>query len=308
MIVQTLGRSLGLTQVLPHLIFLSTLPTASFSHRFFLIFLFIILFGFSTYLLLLTCLLLTTYLRYLPTIHLSSSTHLSRICAIVLVSIRMTETYFFHSDIIGKEIHFFENYVSTWIHERKIGEMNDQLTALNYEEFQKASGAYGTFICSQRNNRNNVAIIKIFLQCVYFISSRLIIGSLTNGELKLMYPRVPYQGSERAIHAERARQATQTLPMAGQEQLDALRILTANHCVSTPTLLSQKIEQQSQDSPLVPGGFAVYLLIEHAQGIQLTEAIFWAFKRQERDRVREAVKSAWEYAYAFLEFNPEYTM
>ncbi|PLB39655.1 uncharacterized protein BDW47DRAFT_116451 [Aspergillus candidus] len=185
----------------------------------------------------------------------------------------MTETYFFHSDIIGKEIHFFENYVSTWILERKIGEMNDQLTALNYEEFQKASGAYGTFICSQRNNRNNVAIIKIFLQ-------------------------VPYQGSEHAIHAERARQATQTLPMAGQEQLDALRILTANHCVSTPTLLSQKIEQQSQDSPLVPGGFAVYLLIEHAQGIQLTEAIFWAFKRQERDRVREAVKSAWEKAAA----------
>lgn len=93
----------------------------------------------------------------------------------------MTGTEFFHKNIIGKEVHFSEGYVSTWILERKIGEMNDQLTALKYVEFQKASGAYGTFICSQRNNRDNVAIIKIFLQYVYPIFSRLILRVLTAG-------------------------------------------------------------------------------------------------------------------------------
>ncbi|PWY67209.1 hypothetical protein BO70DRAFT_356410 [Aspergillus heteromorphus CBS 117.55] len=61
------------------------------------------------------------------------------------------------------------------------------------------------------------------------------------------------QGSEIAIHAERARQALDTLPTFTQQELDVYTLLTEKNCASTLRLVQMRKEKQS-DSDMVPGG------------------------------------------------------
>jgi hypothetical protein len=110
--------------------------------------------------------------------------------------------------------------------------------------------------------------------------------------------RIPYAGSDWAIPAERARQASEDLPWHGREELDNLQALSASGCTSVPRLRAQEITKQGEDSGFVPGGFLHYILMDKAQGVQLDEQAFWTYSREERDAIREWFRDAcWYVAY-----------
>jgi hypothetical protein len=113
-------------------------------------------------------------------------------------------------------------------------------------------------------------------------------------ELTYGYVRVPYRGSEWAIHAERARQATETVSGMTYSELCAIELLRDNNCTAAPKIRTHEPIIQD-DSMLVPGGFIHYILMDKACGVQLNEEIFWAYPRSERDRIRQAYKEAWRY-------------
>ncbi|KAL3489575.1 hypothetical protein BJX62DRAFT_238973 [Aspergillus germanicus] len=67
-----------------------------------------------------------------------------------------------------------------------------------------------------------------------------------------------------------------------------------------PKIRTHEAIIQDDDSMLVPGGFLHYILMDKACGVQLSEEIFWAYSRSERDRIREAYKEAWRYVMLYL--------
>lgn len=113
--------------------------------------------------------------------------------------------------------------------------------------------------------------------------------------------RIPYGGSEWAIHAERARQAIETISGDGRRELENLDILAAGGSQFTPTV-RQRQEGKQNDEGWVPGGFVVHILMDHAPGIQLDERKFWSYSRRVRDRIREAFKAAWMYVFFLHRF------
>ncbi|KAL4782374.1 hypothetical protein BJX76DRAFT_358997 [Aspergillus varians] len=139
-----------------------------------------------------------------------------------------TETEFFNA-WLGKTIEF-TNFPqpSSWKLETKIGDKNGQCTAREYHEYGINSSAFGTFISRGVSDLNDIAVLKITMQ-------------------------VPYIGSEYAIHAERARQATETLTTFGRFEVESLETLTRNHCTSMPVIRNYMVAKQGDDQ-LVPGG------------------------------------------------------
>ena len=69
--------------------------------------------------------------------------------------------------------------------------------------------------------------------------------------------------------------------------------LTHNKCTSSPALVSVNRETQDDDSKMVPGGFMIYLLLEHLPGIKMGP-LFWDLNREERDKIRTAFRTGWE--------------
>ncbi|KAF7616694.1 hypothetical protein AFLA_004751 [Aspergillus flavus NRRL3357] len=168
---------------------------------------------------------------------------------------------------VGKIIDFPQlGTMSRWRLVTKLGDLNDQESALDYLEWQAPSGAYGTFRCRNVDHPDELAVVKIFVQ-------------------------IPYAGSDFAIHDERARQATDSLTPFGRDQINALTTLTENNCSSTPTLVAKREFKQDSTGP-VPGGFMVYLLMQHHPGVQLNKRVFWNLEPSERQQMREAFKEA----------------
>lgn len=110
---------------------------------------------------------------------------------------------------------------------------------------------------------------------------------------RLIYSRIPYAGSEFAIHAERARQATDKLPYYASLDIEACQTLTRNRCTSTPLIRQYRIAEQD-DYGIVPNGFSHYILLDKAPGVQL-EDVFWTSLPDERGVIRDAFKHAWLY-------------
>ncbi|KAL4940961.1 hypothetical protein BDV06DRAFT_195511 [Aspergillus oleicola] len=85
--------------------------------------------------------------------------------------------------------------------------------------------------------------------------------------------QIPYAGGEWAIHGERARQATQTLPRDGRREVDNIDTLTHEDSRYSPRI-RQRQESKQGNNGLVPGGFIHHILMDHAPGIQLNKKLF----------------------------------
>ncbi|RDW63190.1 uncharacterized protein DSM5745_10301 [Aspergillus mulundensis] len=163
---------------------------------------------------------------------------------------------------------------STWTLEKKLSEKNDQVPADDYHDHPKAGAAYAGFICRNVENPEDVAFVRVFAQ-------------------------IPYGGSEYAIHAERARQASpaQALPFDGRLEVENYQLLRENGCKAAPRVRAHEVTTQDPDSALVPGGFLHYIVSDVAKGVQLNEEVFWAYPREERDAIRDGFREAWTYVY-----------
>lgn len=196
---------------------------------------------------------------------------------------------------VGKIIDFPQlGTMSRWRLVTKLGDLNDQESALDYLEWQAPSGAYGTFRCRNVDHPDELAVVKIFVQSVLRLHEHM-----TGSTQLASYIRIPYAGSDFAIHGERARQATDSLTPFGRDQINALTTLTENNCSSTPTLVAKREFKQDSTGP-VPGGFMVYLLMQHHPGVQLNKRVFWNLEPSERQQMREAFKEALTYVCTFL--------
>ncbi|RMJ25401.1 hypothetical protein PHISP_03718 [Aspergillus sp. HF37] len=89
----------------------------------------------------------------------------------------------------------------------------------------------------------------------------------------------------------RASQATTCLTTLATNEIDALSALTAAQCSSTPALLAWKQDTQDCDSG-VPGGFAVFMLMELLPGVRV-ENFMRELARDERDALRVCFREAW---------------
>ncbi|KAL3480517.1 hypothetical protein BJX99DRAFT_254507 [Aspergillus californicus] len=108
-----------------------------------------------------------------------------------------------------------------------------------------------------------------------------------------------YRGSEWAIHAERARQASETPNIMADSELRAVSLLRDNNCTAAPRIRTHEATTQD-DSMLVPGGYLHYILMDKAGGVQLSEELFWSYERGQRDRIREAYKEAYKEAWWYV--------
>jgi hypothetical protein len=82
-------------------------------------------------------------------------------------------------------------------------------------------------------------------------------------------------------------------------ELCAMELLRDNICTAAPRIRTHEAIIQDH-SMLVPGGFLHYILMDKACGVQLSEEIFWAYPRSERDRIRVGYKAAWRYVMLYL--------
>lgn len=89
----------------------------------------------------------------------------------------------------------------------------------------------------------------------------------------------------------RATQATDTLHVLTQNEVDALEVLTESGCSCTPTLYSWYQGKQDWES-WVPDGYAVYILMEKLPGI-VVNSFSYDLDRTERDEFRQSFKEAW---------------
>ncbi|KAL2843450.1 hypothetical protein BJX68DRAFT_270182 [Aspergillus pseudodeflectus] len=187
----------------------------------------------------------------------------------------MTERFFFN-DWVGKTIKLTTtNPPSGWKLVTKLSDKNTQESAESYHESPSPGAAYGSFICHRANDPADVAFLRIIMQ-------------------------IPYGGSEYAIHAERARQASsETVSGMTYSELCAVELLRDNDCTAAPRIRTHE-ETTQDDTMLVPGGPLHYILIDKAGRVQLNDEIFWAYPRNERDRIREAYKEAWRYVMPYV--------
>ncbi|KAJ0419585.1 hypothetical protein BJY00DRAFT_154447 [Aspergillus carlsbadensis] len=156
---------------------------------------------------------------------------------------------------------------SAWELVTNLSDKHLQWSAEEYCNDPATSAAYGTFLCKSIKNSDDVAVLRILMQ-------------------------IPYGGSEYAIQAERARQATVIPNATTQDELDAAHLLSKNQCTAAPAIRAKETTVQD-DSGLVPGGFISYILQEMAPGTQLNGELFWSYDRKERDCIRDAYKEAW---------------
>ncbi|RAL03045.1 uncharacterized protein BO80DRAFT_443295 [Aspergillus ibericus CBS 121593] len=177
----------------------------------------------------------------------------------------MEDKELFNDSFIGRVISFSDPD-SEWVLVKKLREFNDQSDPGMFLRWpDKPGGAYGTFLCQDASSKDK-KIMRILMQ-------------------------VPYAGSEIAIHAERARQARDQRPTAGQEMLHAYTNLTELGSDFTPRVSERKDGQTSRYRPR-SRWTDLYLFLEKLPGKQLGPW-FWDLEREERDRVREAFESAW---------------
>lgn len=77
-------------------------------------------------------------------------------------------------------------------------------------------------------------------------------------------------------------------------EVTAYRRFGRNGAQHMPKSLGYKLEFQTQDSILVPGGYVEYTLWEKLPGVRLNSYAFWGLDAQERDNIINAVKTAYK--------------
>ncbi|KAL8944840.1 MAG: hypothetical protein Q9211_000447 [Gyalolechia sp. 1 TL-2023] len=116
---------------------------------------------------------------------------------------------------------------------------------------------------------------------------------------------VPYDLPPSTDPAERAKEASgMRLNYGTEQEIEALKMLTAAGCSATPNLLAVKIDVQDEsvlhypsgERWWMPGGYIVYILMEKLSAQSLDYGPFWnKFTRHDRDEVRSAFKKAYVY-------------
>lgn len=212
---------------------------------------------------------------------------------------------------LGKEIRLKD---SGWVLIEKLRDKHTQLSRDSYITFDRApSAAWGTFLCQNVKDLDAKAIMRIYMQQVHLCHSllpRLNHLSLPTMELtnQSELPRIPHAGSDLLPRHEVLAQARgDWLPSGAVHEVLALRTFAKEGCDSAPKLLELETDTQGSDD-LLPGGFITYLLMSRAPGIQLdpkplswdycreedqAKANFWKFTPEERERIRQGVKTAW---------------
>ncbi|KAL4948457.1 hypothetical protein BDW69DRAFT_203515 [Aspergillus filifer] len=178
----------------------------------------------------------------------------------------------FFENWVGRTISFpTPNPPTTWRLEHECASKHDQTLMLDYNTpgllRGKLGGVYGTFICRNLENLEDVAVTKILMQ-------------------------VPYEGSELSVHVKRAQQGDPNLSHRGRDKLEHLQAMTEADVTSAPRI-RYLLRATQDDSGLVPGGFLYCALLEHAPSEELDRETFWARSQTERARIREACKVAW---------------
>ncbi|KAL4783851.1 hypothetical protein BJX76DRAFT_357636 [Aspergillus varians] len=131
---------------------------------------------------------------------------------------------------------------------------------------EKPGGAYGTFLCQNVHDPNDVGVMKIIMH--------------------------PYAGSEYTSSAERARQASDSLTVNGRGELEPLQTLTKNQSKSTAVIRQYQAMQQDEKG-IVPDGYLHLILMNRAPGVELSRELFWSLGYEERARIRNAFRDAW---------------
>ena len=95
---------------------------------------------------------------------------------------------------------------------------------------------------------------------------------------------------------ERQAQAKPELRGYAKSELRSLTHFTDKDCHSTPKLLAHRQDIQGPEG-FIPGGYALYLLMERLPGCRLGEN-FWALSETDRSDIREKFRGAWVYVLA----------
>lgn len=112
-----------------------------------------------------------------------------------------------------------------------------------------------------------------------------------------IYKRTPHLGTEGDPYTERQKQAR----MRPYEEIQAFQLFTERKAKHMPTAL---YKMQKQDEPdLVPGGYIIFLMLDMLPGMRLSEELFWSLDGEEREAIREAFKTAYQYvSFSFCQF------
>ncbi|KAE8347711.1 hypothetical protein BDV24DRAFT_157186 [Aspergillus arachidicola] len=180
----------------------------------------------------------------------------------------MTENTFF-DNWEGRQIDFPSFGPSTWTLTKLISEKNSQESSEDFWNNGCIGSAHGTFLCHDVADITQRGVMKILMQ-------------------------IPCEGSEpQPAELRRYQAATsyeQDLDITSQ--VNALKVLTDYGCKSTPGILAMK-EDLQKDTDSVPGGYIIYILMNHLPGIQLSKAFFWNSGDAVREEIRQAFKTAW---------------
>lgn len=79
----------------------------------------------------------------------------------------------------------------------------------------------------------------------------------------------------------------------------ALIVLAKSNCQSAPLLLDWMTQKQD-DTMAVPGGYITYLVTKKLPGTILSRDAFWNLSRAERDVIRNAFKTSYQYVTLIL--------
>ncbi|PLB53943.1 hypothetical protein P170DRAFT_469422 [Aspergillus steynii IBT 23096] len=196
--------------------------------------------------------------------------YLSRHVLSLIMDSRAGTRNFFGAPYIHKEITFADQSPSTWIITQKLKEKSIQQSTDEPEHLP--SFAVASFICRNRNNPAQEAMMKIWLQL----------------------PRI---GTEYSSPEERARQATNLLCREAESEWNAFCCLQSSSLDLTPELLAAKRDAQAEVD-LLPGGYALYLVFTLIQGIRLGPplrelSVFWTLDMATREEIRQAFKEGY---------------
>ncbi|OJJ83599.1 uncharacterized protein ASPGLDRAFT_26482 [Aspergillus glaucus CBS 516.65] len=184
----------------------------------------------------------------------------------------MSAMIFFPKSFLGTSVNFGNDL--TWTVFERLGEEVNQQDELSYMTSGSRSRSIAAFLCHDSSNPDEIMTLKIIMQ-------------------------IPYTGTDLETANERQRQATQRLPYCVQYEFDARTKLSACGCYAAPLFHSYKWEEQAIDD-MVPGGWAIYMLIQQAPVIPLGglddtfKTVFWSLPYSARNDIREAFRAAWE--------------
>ncbi|PYH55738.1 uncharacterized protein BO96DRAFT_435128 [Aspergillus niger CBS 101883] len=169
------------------------------------------------------------------------------------------------NDWLGLELSFPGG--TLWKVTTKIRECEDLYSQKDHEEGGIVSEARAVYVASKvAGQAPPTAVLKIHMQ-------------------------VPWWGSATKRSSIRAQQAVAEPSARGENEVEALRLLTEAGCSSTPALIDWMNSKQTQDQ-WIPGGYIHFIVMEMVPGVDVC-SIIDDMDRGERDELRAAFKQSW---------------